>query len=140
MVKDFIIVNLDNGEPESLNKVLKLFQGLTGKFILEISKAGKRSNPQNRYYWGLVVPVIQKGLYDLGHDLTKEETHEFLKAKFNSEELINETTGEVLPIPRSTTRLNKTDFSTYLEKIQQFASEFLNIFIPSPGAQTKVWE
>lgn len=138
MSKQFCIVNLKGGIVQNRKPVTVLFQSLKdGKYLLEISGADKRSNPQNRYYWGLVVPLIQKGIKDLGTELTKEETHEFLKARFNLSDLVNKQTGEAISIPVSTTRLNKEQFSEYIEKIQRFASEFLSITIPDPSVQLK---
>jgi len=106
--------------------------------MVEISKANKRSNPQNAYYWSVVVSLMKKGFEDLGHDTTLEETHEFLKAKFNFKEIVNQGTGEVNQIPLSTTRLTKSEFSEYIEKIQRFAAEFLNIQIPNPNEVLKL--
>lgn len=142
MIKDFVIIEFnDRGELKSTAPIKKLFRGIgAGKFILEISKANKRSNPQNRFYWGLVIPMVQSGIKDMGTELTKEETHEFLKARFNFEEIVNTNTGEAISIPRSTTALNKIQFSEYVEKIQQFASEFLSIVIPDPGQQVQLWD
>lgn len=139
MSKGMVIINLVGGIVQNRKPVTVLFQSLKdGKYILEISGADKRSNPQNRYYWGLVVPLIQKGIKDMGTELTKEETHEFLKARFNASDLVNKENGEVIQIPISTTRLNKEQFSEYIGKIQQFAAEFLQIVIPDAGQQTEM--
>lgn len=139
MSKSFCIIHIRDGQVVNMTTVKKLFDQLKeGKWMLEISNHNKRSNPQNRYYWGLVIPLVRKGIEDMGTELTSEETHEFLKAKFNVSELVNEDTGQVELLPRSTTILTKEKFSGYVEKIQRFASEFLNIEIPDPGVQLTV--
>lgn len=139
MKKDFCILEVKNGAIVNRTQLVKLIHGLKdGRYQVEFSSLSKRSLPQNKFYWALVIPMIQQGIEDLGTELTKEETHEFLKSKFNSEELVNTETGEVLSIPRSTTVLTKEQFSNYIEKIQRFASEFLNIVIPDPGVQTTI--
>lgn len=136
MSKMFTILHIRNGEIVNQSDVKKLFDQLhDGKFLIEISKHNKRSNPQNRYYFGLVVPMVKNGIKDLGTELTTEETHDFLKGKFNFSELINEATGQTEYIPRSTTILTKLAFAEYIEKIQIFASEFLGIVIPDPNTQ-----
>lgn len=141
MSKHWTIVTKRNGEIVNKKAVKLLFDQLKdGKYLCEIDGADKRSNPQNRYYFKMVVPLIQAGLKDLGHELTKEEAHEFLKAKFNSIDLVNEETGEVISVPQSTTRLNKEQFSEYKEKIQRWAAEWLQIVIPDPGEQLKIVE
>lgn len=136
MAKQFCIVQMKGGHVQNRKPITVLLQSLKdGKYLFEISGADKRSNPQNRYYWGLVVPMIQKGIKDMGTELTKEETHEFMKARFNASDLVNEDTGESVSIPISTTRLNKEQFGEYISKIQQFAAEFLSMEIPDPGTQ-----
>lgn len=139
MSKDFIILEIKGGSIVNRTQLVKKIHSLKdGKYIVEFSANNKRSNPQNRYYWGLVVPMVQHGIKEMGTEITKEECHEFLKSRFNYEELVNEDTGEVLQLPRSTTALNKEQFSEYIGKIQQFAAEFLGIVIPDPGVQTAI--
>lgn len=95
-------------------------------------RSRKRTTQQNRYYWGVVVMLCKRGFNDLGHDLNDEDTHTFLKSKFNALDLIFEDTGEVFPLGRSTTEMDTIDFNLYIEKIQQFAAQTLNIEIPDP--------
>ncbi len=104
---------------------------------IEVRKK-KRSNPQNSYYWSVVVPMIRDGIVNMGNDCTLEEAHELLKMKFNYKEIVNEESGEVVQLPKSTTKLNTIDFTEYLEKIQRFAATFLNIVIPSPNQQLSI--
>lgn len=139
MPKHLVIINLESGKVANPKPLKTLLSSLKdGKYLVEIAAYNRRSNPQNRYYWGLVIPMVQEGIKQLGTDLTKEECHEFLKARFNSEELINEGTGEMIQIPRSTTSLSKSRFGEYIAKIQQFAAEFLGVVIPDPGVQTAI--
>lgn len=139
MTKNFCILRIRDGKIENPEQVRKLFdQVKDGKWLVEISQHNKRSDQQNRYYFGIVVPLVQNGIRDLGTELTKEETHEFLKAKFNYSEVSNKDTGEYIQVPRSTTLLNKEAFSDYIAKIQQFAAEFLGIVIPDPGQQLEI--
>jgi hypothetical protein len=134
MAKVWTILKKENGEIANKKAIRLLFDQLKdGKYTVEVNDSNQRSSPQNRYYWGLMIPMVQKGIKDLGTDLSKEETHEFLKARFNYSELVNENTGEVMQVPFSTTRLNKAEFGEYISKIQQFAAEFLNVVIPDPG-------
>jgi hypothetical protein len=140
-MKVFCIVHIRDGKIQNPATVRKTFEALKdGNYMIDITKQNKRSNPQNRYYWGLVIPMMKKAFEDLGHELTAEEVHEFLKARFNFTEVINEQTAEMIQIPLSTTRLNKSDFSEYIEKIQRFAAEFLNLVIPDPNEQTEIFK
>jgi hypothetical protein len=96
-------------------------------------KGGKRSNPQNRYYFGVVLKEITLRLRDLGHVWVQDEdVHELMKLKFNYEHIVGEG-GEVMELPKSTSTLTKTQFAEYVEKIRMWASDFLGLEIPDPN-------
>ena len=103
------------------------------QLMIRIDKRGsRRSNPQNRYYWGVVVQEVKLGFLNIGYEITAEETHYFLKEKFNSISIENKE-GININVPGSTTQLTKTQFGEYVEKIARFASEYLGIVIPQPN-------
>jgi hypothetical protein len=120
--------HIRDGQIVNQRTVRKAFELPDGGYELKIVKKNRRSLSQNAYYWSAVV-----------HDLTLEETHDFLKGRFNAKEIINTDTGEVISVPRSTTELNKTQFGEYIEKIQQFSIEYLGVNIPSPNEQVKIF-
>lgn len=96
-------------------------------------KRKHRSDPQNRYYWGVVVEMIRAGMKDMGDELTPDQVHEFLKWRFLRAQRIDETTGEILyEYAGSTTKLGTIQFSEYVEKCCQFAAEMLGVSIPLP--------
>lgn len=107
--------------------------GRNVKLIFEVHRK-VRSSPQNRYYWGVCVPLIQEAINNLGHNFTKEETHEYLKKEFNSKE-VDLHNGYFLQVPGSTTEMNTVDFMAFIARIQQFAAEILDIKIPDPGQE-----
>ena len=100
-------------------------------------KRKTRSSPQNAYYWGVIIPLITQAINDLGNDFKEEETHEFLKSKFNAKQ-IEVADGHYLDIPQSTSKMDTVEFMTYIENIQQFASMMLGIYIPSPNEQAQI--
>jgi hypothetical protein len=104
-----------------------------------IKKKGKRSTPQNRYYWGVVVYEIKERLKELGHRTDPETVHEFLKQKFNSEKVVIPETAEVIEIGRTTTEMNKEEFNEFIERVREWASATLEIYIPDPGQQTEMF-
>lgn len=139
MSKVFTIVHIRNGAITNPAAIRKAFNELKdGKYTVDITRLSKRSLPQNNFYWGVVIPLMKKSFLDLGHELTAEEVHDFLKSKFNVKEIVNDGTGEVNQIPLSTTRLTKSEFSGYINRIQIFASQFLNVYIPDPNEQIKL--
>lgn len=102
--------------------------------LVKFEKRGsKRSLPQNRYYHGIVVQSVMLGLREIGYSLSHDETHFFLKQKFNPVEVPGNG-GAVIELPGTTTQLNKTEFSEYIERIAQWAAEYLGVVIPAANA------
>jgi hypothetical protein len=54
--------------------------------------------------------------------------------------VINKSTGQYEQVPISTTKLTRTEFCEYIEKIQRFAAEFLNVVIADPGQQVELYD
>lgn len=98
---------------------------------LKLKRKG-RSTPQNAYYWAVVVPLIREAINKFGNEFDEAETHEFLKAKFNSIE-IEPVPDNFIEVPQSTGKLDTVGFMTYIEKIQRFASQMLGVYIPAPN-------
>ena len=97
-----------------------------------------RSDVQNAYYWGVVVAMISQRLRELGHDVDRDLTHEFLKGRFLYTEFTDPTSGEVMKIPRKTSELATEEFIEYMEHVKQFAAETLDIYIPDPNEQLEI--
>ncbi len=97
-----------------------------------------RSDVQNAYYWGVVVAMISQRLRELGHDVDRDLTHEFLKGRFLYTEFTDPTSGEVMKIPRKTSELATEEFMEYVEHVKQFAAETLDIYIPDPNEQLEI--
>ncbi len=106
----------------------------TYKLIIDHSK--KRSNDQNAYYWGVVVPLVFQGLRDAGFDQVKsnEDAHLIMKSLFLKQQIPNNE-GEVIEFVKSTTDLKTVDFAAYLLSIFQWAAEYLGVQIPEPNEQ-----
>jgi len=110
-----------------------------------IKNLKKRSNPQNRYYWGVVVYLVKERLTELGYvrddlrdgelpaTLTRDDVHLYLKENFNRKDIVNPETGEVLGTSSvSTSSLSTEEFAGYIEQIIMWASTHLDIEIPAP--------
>ena len=132
---------VENGKIKSQRKPLaEAIASFEGKEIeISIRKAKKiRSNPQNSFYWGVVVPIVKSGLDGNGIKATTEQTHELLKLRFLKSDLVNEATGEAWQTVKSTTELTTSEFMDYLAEITQFSAEFLGVQIPDPNEQTEL--
>lgn len=98
-----------------------------------VKKKARRSTQQNRYYWGVVVWMVRQGLAELGHRFNAEDVHAFLKDKFNGTDIVNDDGEIVARIGQSTTVMNKSEFGEYIDKVAEWASEYLGIYIPPPS-------
>lgn len=120
------------------NDMVSGLQNLGSGFIeIIIRLAGKRSSPQNRYYWGAMLPIVKEGLKGVGIEMSKEQTHELLKYKFLKREFVTND-GDILQIIGSTTELSTKEFNEYIESIQIWSAEYLNVNIPDPNEQTEI--
>ena len=105
-----------------------------GKYFLTLTKIyKKRSLNQNAYYFGVVIPLVRDGLFDVGYKLSNDQTHEYLIETFLRVEITNESTGEIKYINRSTTELKTIEFMEYIDNIISWALENLDINIPLPN-------
>lgn len=99
-------------------------------------KQKRRSIPENRYYFGVVIQIWKDLIYEeWGETWSSEQTHEFLKSHCNFKEIVNQNTGEIIKIPLSTAELKTFEFEEYLEKCRRLAYEFFNVQIPLPNEQ-----
>lgn len=106
------------------NKNLKLFEGKGVEVAIQRYR-NTRTNNQNRYYWGVVIPLIAQYC---GYD--DDEAHSALKIKFLSKK-------GIIPTVISTTKLDTLQFIEYIDKVKRFAAEELNLVIPDPE---EIWQ
>lgn len=118
------------------NIVLEAIKSFEGKEVLiTLEKATKqRSNSQNKYYWGVLIPILQNCIKESwGEIWSKEKTHDFCKMQFNFIERINESTGEIVRVPKSTTENTTTAQEELHSEIRNFIFEWFNVQVPLPN-------
>lgn len=110
-----------------------------GKEIVLVVKLKKpnRSTPQNGYYWRVVVPMITESVNECGNEWTNDETHEFLKSRFNNRE-VEMKNGVIVSLPQSTTGMDTAEFSRYIDEVKQWSSVVLGLYIPEPNEQLTI--
>lgn len=128
-------VTVNFSEPRERAMFLKMVAALSGPHRVEIKRHHKkRSNPQNAYYWGVVLPAFVQFRHEQGEEFDAEMAHEMFKLKFLRKSVVNIDTGEVLgQTVRSTTTLNTAEFSEYLEKIIAWLADY-GITVPEACA------
>lgn len=137
-----IITSIENNIfKRNRNLVLNAIQYFNGKnVVISFSKVKKsRSNNQNRFYWGVVIPLIQNGLLEATGELRSADDihYKILLPMFAPiNEIVNKDTGEIIIERLTSSDLTTTQFMEYIMEIQKWASEFLNIDIPNPNEET----
>lgn len=108
--------------PDFYTTELKKFKLGEKVSVMISSRKPKRSEAQNRLYWGLYLPLIAKetGEKDL------EALHNLFKGRFLTTE-IKLVLGQQVRMIKSTTELSKNDFSEYITSIE----ELTGILCPS---------
>ena len=129
---------------QQLADIIASFEGKEIEIVVDRYRE-KRSNAQNRWYWGVAVPLVQLQLRDIGHQFGKEQTHEFIKyevaqkdASVIVEETVIESTGEIIHRIKSTTELSTFEFSQFKDVLQQWAAEAMDLVIPDPNEQVEM--
>lgn len=130
-----IISEVKNGSlTRNRNLIKDAIETFEGKqVVIKIEKfKKKRSTQQNRFYYGVIIPIVQNCLKEAGHIMTSESTHDLIKLKFLKETLfVNETTGEVIERIKSTTELSTSQFIDLLAEINNFTFEYFGVTLPS---------
>lgn len=111
---------------------------LDGIYRIEVKKVRKpRSLDQNGWLFGCIYPILLDALLEAGWEFVSvEQVHEFFKAQMTADKVVNKHTGEIVEFPCSTATMDTVTFSTYCEKLREYAKEFLNVDIPDPD---KYW-
>jgi len=118
-----------------ITDTIKSFEGKTIEITIEKNKK-KRSNEQNAFYWGVVIPMVEQAYYDAnGERVDKNYIHYSILIKNCApfKTMVNEETGEVLELPYTSSELTTTMFCEYLISIQKFCAEWFNIVVPDPN-------
>lgn len=67
------MVHIKNGEISNKSQIRRLFSELKdGPYLLTLKSKRRRSLRQNRYWWGVVVPLVFAGLRDIGWENIRE--------------------------------------------------------------------
>ena len=89
---------------------------------------GKRSQRQNRFYWGVLIPAFMEAMDKYGDIvIDKDEAHEAIKLKWLSRLVIIK--GQKIRIPKSTTNLSPEEFSRLVQKVEMWCNE-CGIYLP----------
>lgn len=137
-MKEFIL-HIDKGQITNTKAVRNAFDELQdGHYLVRIEPKKTRSLNQNAYFHGVMVPMVLQGLRDAGFNeiKTPEDAKDIIKSLFLKKIIKNKISGEEIPVIRHTSELTTVEFNIMMEECGQWASEYLEIFIPPPNYQT----
>ena len=141
-MKSEITTSIRNGMfDRNINTVTNAMKSFEGKeVVITFDKPKKkRSNNQNSFYWGVLIPLMQSGAKDLwGEVWSIDKAHKHLSNKFVFHESINEKTGEVTQTPKSTTELTTTGWEVFMTEIRIYLLEDFDINAPEPNQEIKL--
>ena len=98
---------------------------LRGRHRVEIARYRKRrSDQQNRRYWGAIIRAFGDFLRENGESITDLQAHELMKHKFLRRTWVDTKTGEAHDYTRSTAELNTAEFTEYMDDCENWLAEF----------------
>lgn len=109
-------------DPKTLRMCIFQHEGKPVEIVIR-RKRKKRSNPQNKYYRGVVIEILSEYC-----GYTPDEMHDAIKYKF----LKKQTDGKPLTFG-STAGLTTIEFEELMSKIRIWASSELSVYIPEPN-------
>jgi len=112
--------------PDNKRRLMLQVGALRGPYRVLLEPCDpRRSNQQNRWYWGSILPLAVEFLRDAGWDeiRTEADAHAFLARLLLTVEMVNSKTGETTTRVRSTTELTTVEFSQYCQDIRKMMEE-----------------
>jgi hypothetical protein len=110
-------------DKENFNLFKKLNEGV--EILIRMQKYYRlRTDPQNKYYWGVIIKILQEYT---GED-ERDRIHDALKEKFIDK---LDVLGE--RVSKGTSNMSTVEFEEYASEIRQWASRDLNCYIPEPN-------
>lgn len=127
---------LSTGKRSEAHQAIKSFAGK--RIRIKIERAfNKRSVSQNDYFHAIIDRYVCDGLVNAGWKEARSRAwaKDFVKREVLMQDVVNEKTGETKPMPRATSGLSTVEFMALIADMQQWASEYLGIYIPDPNEQ-----
>lgn len=128
------------GNRNLLSKAIQTFEGSKITITLERFRK-KRSNNQNRFYYGVVIPLVQDGLKEATGEVRGADSIHYnilLPLFAPTRDITNKDTGEIFSERITSSEMTTTEFMTFIKEIQKWAAEFLGIDIPDPNSELQI--
>ena len=103
----------------------QLVESAADGMVLEIRKP-KRSLDQNRYYWAILTDISEQVVPGKAYEPSM--WHEYLRALFLPERMVELPDGSLKMLEGSTAELRVNEFTDYLEKVIKWSAEHNVVF------------
>lgn len=117
-------------------RIADFLRSLEGKLVeIKISiPKNKRTQKQNSFYWGVVIPFVTSFFQEYGNDFDQMQVHEYLKSEVGKMDTIVKLPTGVARISGSTQKMSTKEFEDYITKIRAWGAEWgLSIPFPREG-------
>lgn len=121
-------------QKERLSELLRPFIGREVEIIIK-SPDKAVSNKQRGYWYGVVLKEVHKGFRGVGYNMTLTQVEEFLRDNFLVVEDVDGEEGKVIQMALTfddDQLISPSTFREIVSRVQQYASENLNHYIPDP--------
>lgn len=123
---------------QQMQRILRTMQGKNVRLSVQEIKR-RRSDKQNRYYWGCVLPIVHEMFLDAGNVMDADEVHVFLKQHIGKlTKTVSDPKGRMGKVVRSSTELTTEEWERFMEAVRAWAAEF-SVSIPLPN-EAEFWE
>jgi hypothetical protein len=106
--------------PHNRNLAREMVDNAPDGHILEV-RPPKRSLDSNRYYWAVLGDISEQVVPGKAYE--PSIWHEYLRALFLPERMVELPDGSIKMLEPSTSELNQSSFSEYTEKVVKWALE-----------------
>jgi hypothetical protein len=106
--------------PHNRNLAREMLDNAPDGHILEV-RPPKRSLDSNRYYWAVLGDISEQVVPGKAYE--PSIWHEYLRALFLPERMVELPDGSIKMLEPSTSELNQATFSEYTEKVIKWALE-----------------
>lgn len=132
MPKRHLLCDLDNDTQR--RALLTEIGALRGQWRVELTAyRRRRTDAQNRYYWGVEVALFYAFLRAQDYNITRpEHAHQLIAAKFLTVDVYGPTGVPIAQRIRSTTELSTAEFTDYIERSRVWLQDFFGIVVPDP--------
>lgn len=127
-------VHISNRQITNRKAIANFFNDLKdGKYLLTVKSIKRRSNNQNAYLHGVVIPLVFEGLRNNGFDDVRdnEDAKLIIKTLFLKRKITNGL--ETIDVVRGTSELSTSEMMEFIAEVQKWSIEYLNVYIPDPG-------